>query len=253
MGPPDTWDAMAAWLRGLAATLVQRPRAIVVISGHWEEAAFTVTGAARPPLVYDYFGFPDHTYDLTYPAPGAPDLALQIVGLLGDAGLPSRTDNLRGFDHGVFIPFKLIYPDADIPIVQISMHENLDPALHLAAGRALAPLRDDGVLIVGSGMSYHNMAGFGDPRSRLDSDSFDTWLTDTLTVEDADARNRGLENWHQAPAARTVHPREDHLIPLMVVAGAAGALRGEKIFTDHPMDVAISAFRFGPATLPLIP
>ncbi len=247
MGPADTWDNLAAWLRGLAATLPARPKAVVAISGHWEEACFAVTSAASPALVYDYYGFPDHTYNLTYPAPGAPHLAAGIVKLLRDAGLPSHPEDRRGFDHGVFIPFKLIYPDADIPIVQISMHENLDPALHLAAGRALAPLRDEGVLIVGSGMSYHNMAGFGDPRSRPESDIFDSWLGDTLALGDEDARNAALENWDQAPAARTVHPREDHLIPLMVAAGAGGADRGEKIFTDHPMDVAISAFRFGSA------
>ena len=244
MGPPDTWDRMADWLRGFAATLPKRPAAVVVISGHWEESVFAVTSAARPPLIYDYYGFPEHTYDLTYPAPGSPALAHRIVAMLTRAGLPSHADDQRGFDHGVFIPFKLMFPDADIPIVQVSLHTNLDPALHLEVGHALAPLRKEGVLIVGSGMSYHNMRGFGDPRSRPDSDVFDTWLTSAVAQTDAGSRNEALRNWASAPAARVAHPREEHLIPLMVVAGASSDGPGERVFSDHPMETAISAFRF---------
>jgi aromatic ring-opening dioxygenase catalytic subunit (LigB family) len=247
MGPPDTWDAMAAWLRGLAATLPQRPRAAVVISAHWEEAAFAVTSGANPPLIYDYYGFPEHTYHLAYPAPGMPELAGKIVELLSGAGLPARADAQRGFDHGVFVPFKLIFPEADIPIVQLSLHNSLDPRLHLEAGRALAALRRDNVLIVGSGMSYHNMRGFGRPQARPDSDSFDAWLSDALLQDDVKDRDRALINWEAAPLARAVHPREEHLIPLMVAAGTSGAdggVRGEKIFTGHPMNATVSAFRF---------
>lgn len=245
MGPPDTWEPMAAWLRGLAATLPERPKAVVVFSGHWEEDAFTAASAAHPPLIYDYYGFPEHTYRLTYPAPGAPDLAKRIVEMLTRSGLPARSDDRRGFDHGVFIPFKLIFPDADIPIVQVSLHKGLDPTLHLDAGRALTPLRQEGVLIVGSGMSYHNMRGFGDPRARHDSDTFDAWLTEALTQTNAESRDTALKNWASAPAARAAHPREEHLIPLMVAAGAGGEEPGTKIFTDHPMETTVSAFRFG--------
>jgi len=247
MGPYDTWDSMAAWLRGLAATLPERPKAVVVISGHWEEDTFAVTSGANPPLIYDYYGFPDHTYDLTYKASGAPELARRIVAMLTKAGLPGRADDKRGFDHGVFIPFKLIFPAADIPIVQVSLHTDLDPGRHLDLGRALAPLRREGVLIVGSGMSYHNMAGFGDPRSRAVSRDFDDWLTNSVTRTSATARNEALNNWAETPTARAVHPREEHLMPLMVAAGAAEEEPGEKIFADYPMEVAISAFRFGPA------
>ncbi len=245
MGPPDSWDRMAAWLRGLAATLPMRPKAVVVFSAHWEEDAFVVASAANPTLIYDYYGFPEHTYALTDPAPGAPDLARQIVAMLTQAGLPTRADDQRGFDHGVFIPFKLIFPDADIPIVQVSLHNNLDPAHHLDAGRAIASLRNEGVLIVGSGMSYHNMRGFGDPRFRPDSDTFDAWLTKTIAQADASHRNAALRNWDSAPAARAAHPREEHLIPLMVASGAGGDSQGDKIFTDNPMEATISAFRFG--------
>ncbi|HER26885.1 MAG TPA: dioxygenase [Rhodospirillales bacterium] len=241
-GPADTWDDMKSWLSALSDTLAQQPGAIVVISAHWEEAAFTVSSGAHPSLIYDYYGFPDHTYELTYPAPGAPELAAQVARLLSNAGLPTDTNDNRGYDHGVFIPFKVIFPTAQIPIVQVSLHQSLDPALHLQAGRALAPLRQHNILIVGSGMSYHNMAGFGDPGCRASSEEFDQWLTEAVTK--TSGRDEALINWHQAPAARTIHPREEHLIPLMVAAGAAGDDPCEKVFSGIAMDVALSAFRF---------
>ncbi len=243
MGPRDTWDSMAAWLRGLAATLPARPKAVLVISGHWEEDAFAVTGAASPPLIYDYYGFPEHTYRLQYPAPGEPALAGRIIRLLSDAGLPARMDTARGFDHGVFIPFMLIFPEADIPIVQMSLHHSLDPELHLRAGRALAPLRDEGVLIVGSGMSYHNMQGFGAPNSKQVSQQFDAWLNETLC--DGTVNQAALARWQTAPAARAAHPREEHLIPLMAAAGAGGGAAAKRIYNDHALGVTVSAFRFG--------
>jgi aromatic ring-opening dioxygenase catalytic subunit (LigB family) len=241
MGPRDTWKSMEAWLRSLGDTLPARPRAIVVISGHWEEQAFTVTGAARPPLIYDYYGFPEHTYRLHYPAPGEPALAAQIVSLLNREGLSARADPARGFDHGVFIPFMLIFPDADIPIVQLSLHHSLDPELHYRAGQALASLRAEGVLITGSGMSYHNMQGFG-AAGRQASELFDGWLFDALCGPAAGMN--ALCGWDQAPAARAAHPREEHLIPLMVAAGA-GEGAAERIYSDHVLGVAVSAFRFG--------
>lgn len=243
MGPRNSWDSMAAMLRGLAATLPARPKAIIVISGHWEEDAFAVTGAANPPLIYDYYGFPEHTYQLKYPAPGDPALAGRIVSLLSDAGLPARIDPARGFDHGVFIPFMLIFPDADIPIVQLSLHHSLDPELHLAAGRALAPLRDEGVLIVGSGMSYHNMQGFGARDSKQVSEQFDAWLNETLC--NGAINPAALAQWQAAPAARAAHPREEHLVPLMAVVGAGGNAAGARIYNDQALGVSVSAFRFG--------
>ncbi len=243
MGPRDTWDNMAAMLRGLAATLPARPKAVLVISAHWEEDAFAVTGAANPPLIYDYYGFPEHTYQLKYPAPGDPALAGRIVSLLSDAGLPARIDPVRGFDHGVFIPFMLIFPEADIPIVQLSLHHSLDPELHLAAGRALAALRDEGVLIVGSGLSYHNMQGFGDPNSKPVSQQFDAWLNETLCK--GAVNPAALAQWATAPAARAAHPREEHLIPLMTAAGACGDAAGVRIYNDQALGVSVSAFRFG--------
>lgn len=243
MGPRDTWDRMAAMLRGLAATLPACPKAVLVISGHWEEDTFAVTSAASPALIYDYYGFPEHTYQLKYPAPGDPALAGRIVSLLNNAGLPARKDSARGFDHGVFIPFMLIFPEADIPIIQMSLHHSLDPELHLAAGRALATLRDEGVLIVGSGMSYHNMQGFGAPNSKQVSQQFDTWLDETLCKGPVNAA--ALAQWARAPAARAAHPREEHLIPLMTAAGAGGDAPGVRIYNDQVLGVTVSAFRFG--------
>ena len=243
--PSDTWNKTAAWLRSLADSLPARPKAIVVISGHWEESAFTAASVENPSLIYDYSGFPPHTYQLKYPAPGAPALAQHIVDLLQAAGLPARTSTSRGYDHGIFIPFLLIYPDADIPIVPLSLKQDLDPEEHLAAGRALQSLRDEGVLIVGSGMSYHNMYSFSTPAATAPSEAFDRWLTGTLTEEDPKRRWNGLAHWGEAPAARNAHPREEHLLPLMVAAGAAPDEPGERIFTDVAMKARLSGYRFG--------
>src|SRR3569623_2237346 len=159
-GPAGTWDKTAAWLKGLVAGLPERPKAILVVSGHWEATQFTVGSAARPPMIFDYYGFPEETYRLRFDAPGSPALAKRVRELLGEAGFPTSEDAERGYDHGVFVPLKLAVPDADIPVVQLSLRSDLDPQAHLAAGRALAPLRNEGVLIVGSGMSWHNMRGF---------------------------------------------------------------------------------------------
>jgi len=244
LGPADTWDRMAAFLKSLIGTLDEKPKAVLVISGHWEAPAFTVTTSRQPPLIYDYYGFPPHTYELQYPAPGDPALAQRVRDLLEKAGLASAADDKQGFDHGVFIPFMLVLPDADIPIVQMSLKQTLNAAEHLAAGRALAPLRDEGVLIVGSGMSFHNMQAYGTPAAKPLSDTFDTWLTHAVEEPPAE-RDRDLTNWAKAPAGRESHPREEHLLPLMVAAGAAGEDPGRTIFTDRVLNVTISSHRFG--------
>lgn len=243
--PPDAWNAMAAFLKGVAASLPQPPQAILMVSAHWLEPEFAVTSATRPGLIYDYYGFPPHTYELRYPAPGAPALAAQVAGLLGAAGLAARQDAERGFDHGMFIPLKLMFPAADIPVVQLSLRRDLDPQVHLEAGRALAPLRGEGVLIVGSGMSFHNMRGYGNPRFGPVSDEFDRWLTATVEVEPA-RREVRLARWETAPGARLCHPphAEEHLLPLMVAAGAAAGGRGQRVFSDRVLETTLSAFRF---------
>ncbi len=244
---PDAWKPMEAYLRGIPAAIGSRPHAILVISGHWQESRPTATASSSPPLIYDYEGFPPHTYQLRYPAPGDPKLAAEIVERLKDAGVDSGVDPARGFDHGVFIPLLLLYPDADIPVVQLSMINSLDPARHIALGRALAPLRDEGVLIIGSGLSFHNLQNFyrADPRVLAIAEKFDSWLNDAVTSADVGARNSALLAWEKAPGARFSQPYEDHLIPLMVAAGAAAEDKGVRDFSGHVFGAPISGYRFG--------
>jgi aromatic ring-opening dioxygenase catalytic subunit (LigB family) len=240
--PRGLWTSMRVFLESLPSRLPAPPRAILLVSGHWETVGFDFTASAAPPLIYDYYNFPPHTYELRYDATGNPALADRARGLLAAAGIAATTDAARGLDHGVFIPLKVAFPTADVPVVEMSVDAGLDPALHLAAGRALARLRDDGVVIIGSGMSFHNMRGYGDPRFTDPSIAFDSWLTATATAEAA-TRNAHLTDWAHAPAARASHPREEHLIPLMVAAGAADG-PGTRIFNDLVLGTAISAYRF---------
>jgi aromatic ring-opening dioxygenase catalytic subunit (LigB family) len=242
-GPADTWHKTQRFLEGLAGTLPAKPKALLVVSGHWEEPAFTASTAAEPKLIFDYSGFPEDTYRLTCPAPGDPVLAKRVAGLLGQAGLPKALSADRGFDHGVFVPLKVAFPEAEIPVVTLSLAASLDPALHLAAGRALAPLRDEGVLIVASGMSFHNLRGYFRPETPERARAFDSWLTKAVESP-ATERDELLKSWREAPFAAYAHPREEHLIPLFVAAGAGGEAPGKRVFGDEPMGAAISAYRF---------
>jgi len=244
MGPPDTWNRMASWLRSIESSLPGRPDKLLVVSGHWEATEPTVTSAKTPPLLFDYYGFPKSTYELTWPAPGSPELAARVRALLSEGGIASDANAERGFDHGVFIPLKVAFPNAEYPTVQLSLKAGLDPHLHLAIGRALSPLRDEGVLIVGSGMSYHNMTSFMTPAAGSDSEAFDAWLVRSV-AEAPPARDHALEHWTDAPRARACHPREEHLLPLMVVAGAGEADPGRVVFRDVVMGSTVSAVRFG--------
>ena len=245
--PPDAWDRTAAFLRGIPASLPARPTAIVLVTAHWLAPQVTLTGSAQPGMLFDYYGFPPHTYELRYPAPGAPTLAERARALLAGAGIAATVDTERGYDHGTFIPLLVAFPDADVPVLQVSLLGSLNAQAHLDYGRALAPLRGEGALIIGSGMSYHNMRGYGDPRSTPISDEFDRWLTDTLARPAAE-RNARLAAWDTAagPAGRLCHPprAEEHLLPLHVVAGAAGDGVGRKVFSDQVLRTTISAFRF---------
>jgi aromatic ring-opening dioxygenase catalytic subunit (LigB family) len=240
--PRRVWTGMEAFLRNLPASLPERPQAVLIVSGHWETDGFAFTGAERPSLIYDYYGFPAHTYALRYDAPGSPDLAARAATLLRNAGLEASVDSTRGLDHGVFIPLKVALPDAEIPVVEMSVDRRLDPAQHIAAGCALARLRDEGVLILGSGMSFHNMRGYGDPRFTAPSQAFDTWLAD-VTAQDGAERARRLAEWETAPAARLAHPKAEHLLPLMVAAGASES-PAEQVYAETVLETAISGFRF---------
>ena len=244
MGP--VYDQLEAALADMPRQIGRTPRAILMVSAHWEAPAFTVMANPRPPMLYDYGGFPAHTYQVHYDAPGAPDLAVRVQQLIAAAGLPARLDAERGFDQGAFSPMAAIYPRANVPMVQLSLRSGLDPAEHLALGRALAPLRDEDVLIIGSGLSYHNLRAFG-PQAQAPSKAFDDWLQRTVVDAGAAQREAGLLDWASAPAARVAHPREEHLIPLMVAVGAAGTEVGERIYHEDAFmgGIAVSSFRFG--------
>jgi aromatic ring-opening dioxygenase catalytic subunit (LigB family) len=242
---PAERDELAAYLRHVRTFPKTPPRALLVISAHWEAAVPTVMTAARPPMLYDYYGFPRASYEVTWPAPGDPRLAARVQRLLEGAGFETAADPARGFDHGTFVPLKLAYPDADVPTVQLSLKTGLRPEEHLAMGRALAPLRDEGVFIVGSGMSFHDLRALRDPaRARPIAETFDRWLRAAATASPAE-RDRLLAAWASAPAARQAHPREEHLLPLMVVAGAAGDDVGQVDFSGTTLGVRVSGYHYG--------
>lgn len=243
-GTPEENRALADYLRSVARLPgAERPRALVVISAHWEAPVPTLMTSPRPPMLYDYHGFPPESYTITWPAPGEPALAARVAELLRGAGFETAADERRGYDHGTFVPLKLAYPEADLPVVQLSLIRGLDPAAHLAMGRALAPLRDEGVFIIGSGMTFHDLRAFG-PRGARVSETFDAWLRDAATKPAAE-RDALLTRWSSAPAARQAHPREEHLLPLMVVAGAAGEDVARVAWSGTFAGVRLSAYEFG--------
>nr|WP_319495388.1 class III extradiol ring-cleavage dioxygenase [uncultured Desulfobacter sp.] len=230
--------AMNAFLKELAATL-PKPEAVVVISAHWESDPPMATSHPAPELIYDYYGFPEEAYRIQYPAAGHPELAAKAVALLNDVGITAKADRWRGFDHGVYIPLTLMLPNADVPCIQISLVKGLDAEKHLLMGQALTPLLKENIWLLGSGFSFHNMRGFDlqagpdspsvpDPQNR----AFQDWLKATCANEtmSPEQQRQKLLNWEDAPAARHCHPREEHLLPLMVCAGAAGYRPAHKVF-----------------------
>ena len=238
---------LAAALAAMPAQLPAVPKALLVITAHWEERDFTIQAHPQPPMLYDYYGFPPATYHVKYAAPGSPTLAEEVRGIIAAAGFPARLDLQRGFDHGTFTPLSVIYPKADVPVVQLSLRADFDPAAHIALGRALAPLRDQGVLIIGSGLSYHNLRAMG-AVARLPSTQFDDWLGMAMAAAPT-ARERYLIEWETAPSARFAHPREEHLLPLMVAVGAAFDETAERVYHEENFfgGVTVSSFRFGAA------
>jgi aromatic ring-opening dioxygenase catalytic subunit (LigB family) len=243
IGTRDELAQLAAYLRSVRHLTPGPPRAILVVSAHWEEARPTVTTHERPPLFFDYYGFPPESYTLTWPAPGSPTVATRVRELLAAGGFASGADGQRGFDHGAFVPLKLAYPDADVPTVQLSLKVGLDAAEHLAIGRSLAPLREEGVFVVGSGMTFENLRAFGRPEGRAAAETFDAWLRVAVTDEPV-KRDEALTAWTTAPSAHLAHPRAEHLLPLMVVAGAAGSDRGTTAYSGTVLGMRISAYHF---------
>lgn len=233
-------EALTRFLQG-AGERLGTPSAILVVSAHWEEDVAAVTAGDHPGLIYDYYGFPPESYSLQYPAPGDPDLAETIRAMLSTAGIEANLDRRRGFDHGLFVPLLLMYPAARIPCVQLSLLHSLDPARHIAIGRALAGLRARNVLVIGSGMSFHNMRALMAPGADSGGRdaAFADWLKETCEAPGLTPaeREQRLVDWERAPGARYCHPREEHLLPLHVCYGVASEATptGEAVFDDRVM------------------
>ena len=217
-------QAMLDFMKGLPSQ-IRRPDAILVISAHWEENAATLMGAAAPAMFYDYYGFPKEAYEIKYPAPGSPELANRIAGILNKNNIPARIDPQRGFDHGLFIPLKMMYPQADIPSLQLSLLRGLNPMAHIGLGKALRDLMDENILVIGSGFSFHNLRAFaweGTGKPDPANDAFQNWLIEACTAPIPQSeREQRLIEWEKAPSARYCHPREEHLLPLHVCLGLA--------------------------------
>ena len=234
LGDPSH-KAMVNFMTQLPSRL-RKPDAILVISAHWEESTATLLGAHTLQMFYDYYGFPDEAYEITYPAPGNPGLANRIAGLLVKNNISARLDPQRGFDHGLFIPLKLMYPQADIPSLQLSLLRGLNPTAHIAVGNALRELTAENILVIGSGFSFHNMSAFSwqgidtpDPAN----DAFQNWLLEVCTGPISQSeREQLLIDWEKAPSARYCHPREEHLLPLHVCLGMADK-PATTIFDDY--------------------
>lgn len=235
-----------AFLKALGG-MFARPRAVLCISAHWETSNPRLTGASRPETIHDFYGFPDVLYEANYPAPGNPELAERVALLLKNAGYDVEIDESRGLDHGAWVPLKLMYPEADIPVVQLSLQPHLGARHHLQLGQALRSLRADGVLVLGSGGATHNLSEFrGQPIDAAPPayvQAFDSWLEDVVTH---DREDELIDFEVQAPSARRNHPTYEHFLPLFVPMGAAGTgARGRKLhdaFTYGVLSMAAYAW-----------
>lgn len=240
----EVFTKLEASFHDIVKALPEKPKAILMISGHWEADQVRVMSSDAPPMEYDYFGFPPETYQIKYASPGAPDLAKHVLGLMEDAGIKAEADPNQGYDHGTFVPAYIMYPEAEVPLIQVSMLNSYDPEAHFAIGRALAPLRDEGVLIIGSGLSYHNMQKMN-AEARVPSAAFDAWLGDAMAKDPA-ARTSDLLAWEHAPYARECHVKEDHLVPIFVALGAAEDAKATRVYHESNLlgGIAASSYRF---------
>ncbi|MFC1664175.1 DODA-type extradiol aromatic ring-opening family dioxygenase [Pseudomonadota bacterium] len=241
----ESHQRMVDFLKEITPSL-GRPTSILLISAHWEEDQATITSGKSPQLIYDYFGFPEESYNIEYPAIGNSVLAARICRLLEVSGIEVKKDDQRGFDHGMFVPLKIMYPQADIPCVQLSLVQSLDAETHLKIGKALSALREENILVIGSGFSFHNLRAFRANAENLahdKNDAFEYWLIDTCTSENisSDERNRRLADWEEAPHARYCQPREEHLLPLHVCCGMSNSA-AKLVFEDKIMGAKASAF-----------
>lgn len=242
----NVYAQLAQSLASLLDSLPKKPDAILMISAHWEAPEFTVQTALQPDMIYDYGGFPPHTYQVHYASSGSPELAERVVDLLEQAHIKVSSDDGRGYDHGMFSPMQIINPAADIPVVQLSLKKGLNPQEHIEMGRALAALRDENILIIASGLSYHNLRMFN-ANAAGPSRDFDQWLYEAVVKHQGSERNQLLQQWELAPAARIAHPREEHLLPLMVAVGAAELEQGSRNYHETAFlgGLSVSSFAFG--------
>lgn len=242
----ESHQAMIEFMKQLPSR-IKKPEAILLVSAHWEENIPTLLGSSYPSMLYDYYGFPEESYSITYPAPGNPDLAGRIARILTKAGIPNKIDNIRGFDHGLYVPLMLMYPAADIPALQLSLVKGLNPAKHVEMGKALRKLMNENILVIGSGFSFHNMEAFSWLPDNLPdpaNENFQDWLCETCTGSLSQAeREHRLIDWVLAPSARYCHPREDHLLPLHVCAGMGNG-PAKKIFDDFILGKRALAFEW---------
>ncbi len=226
---------------------IEKPEAIIVISAHWEEAVPSIIESNNPTLFFDYYGFPKEAYEIKYAPPGNIELIKQIKELFGKNNMQLSIDAKRGLDHGVFIPLLMMYPDADIPVTQISLIKGLDPDRHLLMGKVLNQLLNQRVLLIGSGFSFHNMNAFdwsGKHTEDAKNNAFQEWLIEVCTGDyPQNEREDKLRDWEKAPGARYCHPREEHLIPLHVCCGAAGR-RGKLVFDNFILGKRAVAFKW---------
>jgi 4,5-DOPA dioxygenase extradiol len=234
-GAPPLLDD-PGWIAELAgwAKALPRPRAIVVVSAHWEEKPISIGAVTPLPLIYDFYNFPEKFYRLQYPSPGAPEVAQRIRGLLAGANIAHVDEPARGLDHGTYIPLLCMYPEADVPVLQISLPSE-DPTELLAMGQALAPLRREGVLVIGSGFLTHNLRALALRETPGWAHDFDAWTADVLVRCDLDAL---LDYKQRAPGVREALPTHEHFVPVIVAAGAAG---------DSPASFPITGFWWGGA------
>lgn len=238
-------QAMIDFLKRVTSSLA-KPSAIVIISAHWEEDVVTISSGENPHLIYDYGGFPDEAYEIKYPAPGNPILANKIYNLLGESNIEARLDAQRGFDHGLFVPLRIMFPSATIPCVQISLVSTLDPETHINIGKALTDLRKENILTIGSGFSFHNLKAFfsrSTDKPDTKNEEFEDWLIDTCTNVDISDKDREtkLIKWSDAPFARYCHPREEHLLPLHVCYGMSNSV-AKLVFDGNVAGKKASAF-----------
>ena len=243
---PGVWDKLFNSLTSLPASLPMKPAAILLVTAHWIESEFCVSTDENPGMIYDYGGFPPHTYKVVYPARGSSAVGEQVAHLANEVGVKVNVQQVRGFDHGTFCVTQVMYPNADVPVIQMSIKRSFSPDEHIRLGRALTKLRDENILIVGSGLSFHNLGLMG-PKAKEPSMAFDKWLQGIVVNRSGDDRNVALSKWEDAPFARVAHPREDHLIPLMVAVGAAEDEQGRLIYHEENVfgGWTVSAFRFG--------